>query len=155
MSEKSTERALEQLKIEEYKLKIKMAKRENIFMTVFKIIFLVFVVILGVLLIRSVEDRQNQRAADRQLQAEARQAQREAQEASITEHRYIFTLFVDSLGNDGILPFEMWQLNNGLELTAYGIALLSSFLREHAPDATLNQMLEFIENKTIDITRYI
>ena len=61
MSEKSTERALEQLKLEEYKLKIKKSKRENIFMIVFKIIFLVFVVILGVLLIRSVQDSQNQR----------------------------------------------------------------------------------------------
>ena len=88
-------------------------------------------------------------------QEQAQREERQAHAAMVREYQDTFTLFVDSLNNNGVLPFEAWQLSDSLELSEYGIALLSSFLRENAPDATLRQMLEFIESGAIDITEYI
>ena len=99
--------------------------------------------------------------------------QREVQEALIREYQHTFTLFVGSLDNNGILPFEMWQQNITIEreiirwrvvveneirwfgLSNYGIANLANFLRESSSSVTLRQMLDFIESRTVDVMGYI
>lgn len=110
------------------------------------------------------------------------EAQREAQIELLREHRTIFRSFVDSFDNNGKLPSEMWQQNITIEqdtrryptlgglsnqmvvvnneirwlgLSDYGIAYLSSFLRENFQHIRLERMLGLIEGREINIARYI